>query len=247
MKKINWKQEWNEFQVLLRNVPAVLMTLFVISVVFMNILANKELISLKYLSLDTGFLLSWASFLTSDMLTKRFGAKAAIEMSVFAEFLNLCMAVLLFLICLLPTNWGEAYTFPESAEVANAALNHTIGGTWFVVLGSALSFLISSIANALINQAIGKRVNNSNFRGFAIRSYVSTAIGQFIDNFVFASVVSYHFFGWTATQVFFCSLVGALFELFAEVVFSPIGYEASKKWNELGVGNEYLDLIAKEN
>ena len=38
--------------------------------------------------------------------------------------------------------------------------------------------------------------------------FVSTGIAQFVDNFVFATIVSLHFFGWSWTQVIFCSITG---------------------------------------
>ena len=55
------------------------MICMVISCIGMNLFAGKELLNVKYLALDCGFLLSWMSFLCMDMLTKRFGAKAAIS------------------------------------------------------------------------------------------------------------------------------------------------------------------------
>ena len=63
--------EVKDYKLLLRNAPTVTMIFFVLSVVFMNIFAGKELLNINYLALDCGFLLSWMSFLCMDMLTKR--------------------------------------------------------------------------------------------------------------------------------------------------------------------------------
>lgn len=97
-----------------------------------------------------------------------------------------------------------------------------------MILGSTVAFVVAAIVNAVINVGIGKLMKSNNFRTFAIRSYVSTALGQFIDNLIFASMVSYIFFGWSITQVFLCSLTGALMELISEVIFSPIGFKVCK-------------------
>ncbi|MDO4529019.1 MAG: VUT family protein, partial [Lachnospiraceae bacterium] len=78
---------------------------------------------------------------------------------------------------------------------------------------------------------------------FAVRSYVSTFIGQFVDNMVFALIVSHNFFGWTMTQCVVCALTGAVIELICEVIFSPIGYRISKRWEKNNVGKEYIEHI----
>ena len=70
-------------------------------------------------------------------------------------------------------------------------------------------------------------------------------IGQFVDNFVFATIVSLHFFGWTWTQVFFCSLTGAVAELLCEVLFSPFGYRVSRNWEKERVGEQYIRFAGK--
>ena len=37
---------------------------------------------------------------------------------------------------------------------------------------------------------IGKMIDNSTYKGFAVRSFVSTAVAQWVDNFVFSALVS---------------------------------------------------------
>ena len=84
----------------------------------------------------------------------------------------------------------------------------------------------------------------------AARSYISTFIGQFIDNLVFSIIVFTIFapifwdgFHWTLLQCVSCALTGALAELIMEVAFSPIGYRIVTKWTEQGVGQAYLDYV----
>jgi queuosine precursor transporter len=236
----NWiKREREDYRVLLRSVPSLVVSLFVVSVIMMNLLANKELFTNDYLALDCGFTLSWVSFLCMDTLCKRFGGRAAAKISILAMTINLLACLVFKLLSFTPGMWGEYYS-TGSLDVNNA-LNATFGGSWYVVFGSSLAMFVSSILNAKINSLLGRRLRNTSFRDFAIRSYVSTAIAQFVDNMIFAVVVSYHFFGWTPIQVVCSSIVGAGMELFCEVVFSPIGYKVSLEWEADNVGETYIE------
>ena len=236
------KRELTDYRILLRNIPGLVVALFFVSVIMMNLLANKEFVSLKYLALDCGFPLSWVSFLCMDVICKRFGPKAAAKISILAMVVNLCACLVFWLMSLSPGMWGEYYATEE--QVVNDALNNTIGGAWFVVIGSSIAMVSAAITNSFVNHTVAKHLKKDNFRAFAIRSYVSTAIGQFVDNFVFATIVSLNFFGWTWTQVFFCSLTGAVMELLCEVVFSPVGYKVSKDWEKQKVGEQYIEFRA---
>ena len=234
------RKSFSDYLLLLRSVPSLVMVLFVVSVILMNLLANKEVATgVDWLALDCGFTLSWLSFLCMDMLTKRFGAKASIQLSLTALAINLFVWFILYLVSLVPGNWGAYYTY--NTDIVNQGLNNTIGGTWYVVLGSACAFALSAILNASLNTLIGNLCKKDNFKTYALRSYVSTFIGQFADNFVFACLVSHTFFGWSEIQVIVCSLTGCLIELVCEIIFSPIGYRVCKKWDAQNVGSAYID------
>ena len=239
-----FKKIWGDYKVLLRSIPASTVTLFIVSVIMMNLLANKELISLPWLALDCGFAVSWVSFLCMDMICKRFGARASIMVSVMALGINLGVSLVFWLLTLTPGMWG-AYYDTGLLEVNNA-LNATIGGTWYVVLGSSCAMLTSSVVNSLLNQAIGRLEHKNTFGAFALRSYVSTGIAQFVDNLVFAVIVSHTFFGWTWLQVLTCSLTGAVAELLCEVFLSPVGYRVVRGWERENVGALYLQRRAAE-
>ena len=239
-----FKKVWEDYKVLLRSIPASTVTLFIVSVIMMNLLANKELISLPWLALDCGFAVSWVSFLCMDMICKRFGARASIMVSVMALGINLGVSLVFWLLTLTPGMWG-AYYDTGLLEV-NDALNATIGGTWYVVLGSSCAMLTSSVVNSLLNQAIGRLEHKNTFGAFALRSYVSTGIAQFVDNLVFAVIVSHTFFGWTWLQVLTCSLTGAAAELLCEVFLSPVGYRVVRGWERENVGELYLRRRAAE-
>ena len=241
-----WAQkEWHDYKVLMRDVPVLVVVLFCVSVILMNLLANREFnLGINWLALDCGFLVSWMSFLFMDMLTKRYGAKASIKISLTATAMNLIVCAVFYIVMKFPGNWGEFYTY--GINEVNYALDKTFGGTWYVLLGSTTAFVVAAVVNATINVSIGKLLKVDNFRAFALRSYVSTLIAQFVDNMIFALMVSYVFFGWSMLQVITCSITGCLMELIAETIFSPIGYVACKRWDKAGVGTTYIDTVLKK-
>jgi len=137
-----------------------------------------------------------------------------------------------------PGMWGAYYD--TGLMQVNDALNATIGGTWYVVFGSAVAMALSSVVNSGTNVLVARALGTDTFGTFAARSYLSTLVGQFCDNFIFASIVSHTFFGWTWTQVVMCSLTGAAAELVGEVVLSPLAYKAVCGWEREHVGEGYL-------
>ena len=174
------RREQRETKILLRSIPSTVVTLFVVSVVCMNLLANKTLVQ---------------------------------------------------------TTW--------------IALDGMLGGTWFILLGSTVAFLISAVINNFSNFLIGKafRKNPDGRAAFITRSYLSTFIGQFLDNLIFSVIVFVIFapifwdgFHWTLLQCTTCALTGAVAELIMEALFSPFGYRIVKKWQKSNVGKEYLEL-----
>ena len=229
---------------LLRNIPSPVVAFFVVSVITMNLLANKTILSVEYLALDGGILVSWIAFLAMDIVTKHFGPKAATLLSIFALFVNLLFSLIFYLVSLIPSDTSP---FIES-------FNAIFGGTWFILLSSSIAFIASAIINNFLNYAVGKtfKKNPDGKLAYFTRSYVSTFIGQFADNMIFASLVFLLFFpifqgwGWTFIQTLMCSLFGAAFELLMEVVFSPLGYYITKRWKKDHIGEQYFIYTRKE-
>jgi len=238
------KKLYTETKILLRSIPATVVTLFAVSVVCMNLLANKTLVQLDWIALDAGILISWLSFMCMDIITKHFGPKASTIISIHAAVINLLTCFIFCVASLIPSNAND-YT----------AFDSIFGGTWFVLLGSTVAFLASALINNVLNWTIGKsfRKNPDGKLAFAMRSYVSTFIGQFLDNFIFSMIVFVFFapifwngFCWTPLQCAMCALTGALAELIMEIAFSPIGYRITRKWKKENVGGAYFDYLEKE-
>ncbi len=217
-------------------------TLFTMAVFSMNLLANKSIaLPFSWMALDCGIVVSWLTFLIMDIVTKHYGPKCATELSVFAALLNLLFSLIFFVASVIPGVWSAAEP-GLLEETIGIALNKTFGGTWYVVLGSTAAFLIASAVNNFTNHGIGKlfKKNPDGAAAYFSSAYVSTAIGQFVDNLTFSLMVSHAFFGWTFTQCVICALTGMLAELICELVFFRVGFKICARWKKDGVGANYF-------
>lgn len=236
------KREREETTLLFRNIPSTVVALFVVSVICMNLLANKTLVQTDWIALDGGILISWLSFMCMDIITKYFGPKASNKVAVLACCINILTCLIFYIAALIPSNAND-YT----------ALNGILGGTWFILLGSTVAFLISALINNFLNWFVGKAFskNPDGKAAYAMQCYISTFIGQFLDNLIFSVIVFMLFapiywngFCWTFLQCVTCALTGAVAELIMEIVFSPIGYGIVQKWKNQNVGQQYLKFIS---
>ena len=174
---MNWiKQECSEATLLLRNIPSTVVSLFVVSVICMNLLANKTLLQTEWIALDGGILISWLSFMCMDIITKHFGPKASNRISLLASVINLLTCLIFFVASIIPSN-ADDYT----------VFDNIFGGTWFILLGSTIAFLTSAGINNFLNWMIGRgfHKNPDGKLAYVARTYISTFVGQFCDNLIF--------------------------------------------------------------
>lgn len=234
-------KEKEETAILLRNVPAAVVSLFVVSVICMNLLANKTLVQNYWIALDGGILISWLSFMCMNIITKYFGPKASNQIAILASAINVLTCLIFYIASIIPSH-ADDYT----------AFDSIFGGTWFILLGSTIAFLASAVINNFMNWTIGKafRENPDGKLAFATQTYVSTFVGQFMDNFIFSIIVFVFFapvfwdgFHWTILQCGTCALTGAVAEVIMAVGFAPFGYRILMRWKEQNVGAEYLAHI----
>ena len=234
------KKNLMEFKILLRSIPATVVTLFAVSVICMNLLANKTLLQLDWIALDGGILISWLSFMCMDIITKHFGPKASTLISIHAVIINLLTCLIFYIVSIIPSNAANYNAY-----------DGIFGGTWFILLGSTIAFLLSAVVNNVLNWAIGAffKKNPDGKAAFMTRSYLSTFVAQYLDNFIFSIIVFVFFapvfwdgFSWTILQCATCALTGAIAELLMEVLFSPIAYRITKKWKADNVGQKYFEF-----
>lgn len=237
-------QEKEETAILLRSIPATVVSLFVVSVICMNLLANKTLVQTHWIALDGGILISWLSFMCMDIITKYFGPKASNKIAIMASAINVLTCMIFFVASIIPSQANDYTAFDE-----------IFGGTWFILLGSTIAFLTSAVINNFLNWTIGNVFYNhpDGKLVYAAQTYISTFVGQFMDNFIFSIIVFVIFapifwdgFHWTVLQCATCALTGAVAELIMEMLFSPLGYRILMRWKEENVGEEYLIYMEED-
>lgn len=232
-----------ETAILLRCIPTMIVTLFVVSVICMNLLANKTIYQNEWIAIDGGFLVSWLAFLCMDTITMYFGPKASTKIAILATAVNLLTCVIFYIASIIPSNAADYST-----------LNKILGGTWFILLGSTIAFLTSAAINNFLNWSIGKafKHNPNGKLAFTMQCYISTIIAQFCDNLIFSLIVFVGFapifwdgFHWTILQCVTCALAGAILELLLQIIFSPLSYRILQSWKKHSIGTEYLEHINK--
>jgi len=226
-----------DYKLLLDNVPALVTVIFCVGTCWMNVAAGKIIFNAFNVAITGGFLISFLPFLCLDIVSKRFGARAAIMLNILSAICNTCFVLGLSLVASIPT--AEDYS----------AFNTVLGGVWFITLCSIVAFVVSGIVNSILNVMIGKLFKNrTSGIEFATRSFVSTFIGQALDNFIFIAgvyiVFAPKFWGLAPLPLLTClgtAIVGGFFELLCEVVTAPVGYKIVRRWERNKVGQAYID------
>lgn len=234
MSKIKawFKEDWKETKVLFSCLPALPFAVLCAALIAMNFLANKAIVSETWISLDAGITVSWIAFLAGDMLVKRFGAKASIKVNLAAIGIQLLAIALLTIGAKIPgyCDWAEF------DSIFGAML-------WPLAAGTA-AFIIGISVNAFISKFILTRFEDrTSFKSYAVASYVSTMIGQFIDNLGFALLFSVWQDWCDPSSIWMFAAVGAVVELLCQVILSPVGFKIAQNWRNNGVGQAYIDLV----
>ena len=248
----NWiMEEVKEYKLLLKNIPALLLAAFCLAVVLMNTLANKTIVSTSWIDIDGGILCAWLIFMAMDLTAQHFGPRAATKMSLVGLAVNLLVCAIFGLASIINVGggaWSPAWNYPteESFNVANEAVNSLFAGSWQVLLASSVAFIVSALVNNTMNWSIGRLFQRKDAprTEYITRAYISTMLGQFVDNWIFNFLLFIVLFKdptWNLLSVTTCASLGALVELMMEIVFSPFGYKIVKRWKYEKVGQTYID------
>ena len=244
------KKYFEDYKLLLRSVPGIITAVYCVAVVVMNLMANKIIFNSHYVAADGGILVSWIPFLCMDMVVKRYGPRAANKLNLFALLVNLSVVAMFAIISAIQIDVGAEYAQGDIYE----SFNGVFACTWFVLLGSSVAFIAAGLVNNFLNWGIGTmfKKNPDGKLAYVTRSYISTFIGQFADNLIFAVIVFIIFapiywgYSLTIVQCIGSATIGAVLELLMEVIFSPIGYSVTKRWKREEVGAEYISRYAPE-
>lgn len=244
MDVLAWLTDVRDWKMLLRSIPGMVTAIFIVSVVVMNLMAGKTIILTEpsWLGVTGGLLLSWIPFLCMDVVVKTYGAKAATKLNLLGLTVNLACIGMFQLVSVIQIG-GDKSTYE--------AFNATFSQTWQIFVASSIAFVVSGVVNNFVNVGIGNlfKKNPEGKVAYMCRTYISTAIGQFVDNFVFTYLAFLVFFklsigttlGWTILTVIGAGVFGALLELIMEMIFSPLGYKICKVWRHEAVGKDYVD------
>lgn len=200
--------------------PAIILSVLTLSVVLMNLFANKSILfNSDIIAVDCGILLSGITSLCLDILTRLYGATYATKVAYFSIILNVIMSVVFFIVGIIPGLWGSEQ---------NIIIDKIFQGNAFVVFGSIIAYAVSTIINNYSNEFLAGFVKDKggcNLLIFTVSSYVSTLISQIIDNFIFNMIVLRVILSWNLYKCTACSIITAVFELLVEIIFSSIGYK----------------------
>lgn len=248
-----WLFDFTDWKMLLRSIPGLVTMLFTMATITMNLAANKIVWSglvingTPLVSVTGGIFLSWAIFLLMDIVTKTFGSKAAIKLTLIGALGNAIAVIFLGLIALFPAK----YPYEGASTIFDTLFGFealSAPQPWQILLSSTIAYIAAGVVNAVINGAFGRlfRKNPDGKAAFYCRSFISTFIGQFVDNFVFAALAFAVFAPfYTVPTLIGIAVCGALLELVCEMIFGPLGYRICVKWRKEGVGKEYLAYCRK--
>lgn len=229
------KKDWHETKVLFKCLPALPFAILSAALIAMNFLANKGIVSQSWFSMDAGIIVSWVSFLAGDTLVKRFGAKAAIKINIAAICVQLVAVALLTIGATIP--WAD----PASAM---AGFDSIFGAALWPLAAGTGAFILAIVFDSFVSKfLLTKFKDRTSFKAYAVASYGSTFIGQFLDNLLFALFFSVWQPWCDPTSIWMMAFVGACVELLCQVVFSPVGYKIASNWRKNGIGKEYIAIV----
>lgn len=248
---IAWlKKDWHETKVLFKCLPALPFALLCVTLIVMNFLANKgvnipEPIS-NFFSADSAIFISWIGFLAGDMMVKCFGTKAAIKVNIAAILIQLCAIGMFSIGAAIPGSYWN------SVGDATATFNELFLVQFWPCFGGTMAFALATIIDSILSSFLLKRFKNrTSFKAYAVASYVSTGLGQLLDNMFFALFFSM-WQGWfcganavgdVLLHLLGFSAIGMVVELIGQAILSPIGFKLTKSWRKRGVGTEYIALV----
>lgn len=221
------KNYFKDYWTTLKSIHPAILIIFVLTIVTMNILANFTLYQGNYIALDGGIIVTWIVASICDIVTISKGPRTTIRMSIFGILISLIFSGIFAIINAICR---------QNMDISQ--ISPIFSGTWFIVLSSAIAFVTSTSINALLNYSIGllfKEKNKSKI-AYCVRSFPSTLISQFIDNFVFSSLAYMAFapifwngFSWTIIQTLSCAATYSGIALVVEVIVTPIAYKICRK------------------
>ena len=127
---------------------------------------------------------------------------------------------------------------------AMAGFDSIFGAALWPLAAGTGAFILAIVFDSFVSKFLLTRFKDrTSFKAYAVASYGSTFIGQFLDNLLFALFFSVWQPWCDPTSIWMMAFVGACVELLCQVVFSPVGYKVATNWRKNGVGAEYIAIV----
>lgn len=197
-------------------VMAYFMAVYCAFTVVQNLFEMKTLGTEAFAFGGGGGLLSWATFMIIDISTELFGKKDTIKLYTFAGILNLFLVIVAQVIIALPG------VYPEQNEAFRLIFSNGVR----TALSSFAAFWIGNYINMTVMLKMKEQAgeNDSKLLLF-VRAVLSTIVGQFVDNFTFATLafapIGISAFEMTWKHIFTSSCFGTFMETVNESIFVP--------------------------
>ncbi|MCQ4115178.1 MULTISPECIES: queuosine precursor transporter [unclassified Ruminococcus] len=186
-----------------------------ISAILANIQVCKN-VDIFGLSTTAGNVLYAASFLVTDILSEKYGKKAA-QKAVY-------IGIFTTLIFLIGTQGLLSFT-PNSSDIMNEPLTQLFGFVPRIAIGSLLGYILSQSIDVALYHLIWKKTGN-NKKMLWLRNCGSTLTSQAVDTVVFTTVA---FYGVYDNSVFISILLTTyLFKAIVAFCDTPFVYLARK-------------------
>lgn len=198
------------------SIMAYFMAIYCVFTVVQNLFEMKTLGTMDFAFGGGGIMLSWATFMIMDISTEIFGKKDTMRIYTTAGIINLFIVVLAQVVIAIPG------VYPEQNEAFTLIFSNGIR----TALASFGAFWIGNFINMQIMINLKEKANGNNSKVlFFLRAVVSTIFGQFVDNFVFATLafapIGLSVFEMRWIDILTSALFGTFCETLIESCFVP--------------------------
>ena len=194
----------------------VFMAIYCVFTVIQNLFEMKTIGTEAFAFGGGGIMVSWATFMMMDITTEVFGKKDSIKVYTFAGILNLVIVILAQILIAMPGVY----------EDQNIAFAQIFSNGVRTALASFIAFWVGNYVNVHIMVKMKEQREKAKKDGnvwLFIRAVVSTIFGQFVDNFVFATLafapIGLSLFEMTWRDITTSALFGTGMETFIEMIF----------------------------
>lgn len=198
------------------NYLSIFMCIYAVFTVAQNLFEMKTLGTPSFAFAGGGIVLSWATFMITDIMTEVFGKDEAIKCYSVAGLLNLAVVIIAQVVIAIPGTYADQ----------NAAFAQIFSNGPRTAASSFIAFWFGNFVNVHIMVKMKEHASNKNSNIlFFIRAVVSTIFGQFVDNMLFMTLafapIGISLFEMTWMDIFTTALFGTFLETIIESIFVP--------------------------